>query len=223
MRLLVVEDEIELRDAIVNGLRLEGYAVDFCSDGQEALNLICEESYNLIILDLNLPSLDGIEVLKEIRQFNSELKVLILSARSSVEDKVKGLDLGANDYLSKPFDFAELEARIRNLLKVKFIQEDNVLSVSNLRLDIAKKTVYVDSNLLELTNKEYAILYYLLLNRNRVISAEELIEHVWDASVDPFSGAIRVHISSLRKKLRDQMDQDIIETRIGMGYIIHEK
>ncbi|MGH0516667.1 response regulator transcription factor [Bacillus cereus] len=220
MRILVVEDELDLQEAIAEGLRIEGYAVDTCSNGEDAYELAYVENYDLIILDLNLPKMDGLKVLEKLREENKELKVLILSARSSVNDKVKGLDIGANDYLTKPFAFAELEARIRNLLRRKFVQENSLLSCGNINIDLSKRTAFVDEKELILTKKEFALLEYFLLNQERVVSQEELIEHIWDGNTDSFSGAIRVHIATLRKKMKALLDYDPIRTKIGEGYFI---
>ncbi|MEO4053765.1 response regulator transcription factor [Solibacillus sp. CAU 1738] len=220
MRILVVEDELDLQEAIAEGLRIEGYAVDTCSNGEDAYELAYVENYDLIILDLNLPKMDGLKVLEKLREDNKELKVLILSARSSVNDKVKGLDIGANDYLTKPFDFAELEARIRNLLRRKFVQEHSILTCGNININLTKRTAFVGENELILTKKEFSLLEYFLLNQEKVVSQEELIEHVWDKNADSFSGAIRVHIATLRKKLKALLDYDPIRTKIGAGYFI---
>lgn len=220
MKILVVEDEQDLLEAISDGLRIDGYAVETCDNGEDAYALLYVENYDLVILDLNLPKMDGLEVLASIRKEKPELKVLILSARSSVEDKVIGLDSGANDYLVKPFAFAELEARIRGLLRRKFVGESCILQHQAIKLDLAKRIAYVDEHKVLLTRKEFAILEYFLLNKNRIISAEEIIEHVWDANADSFSGAIRVHISSLRKKLKVLLHIDPIETKIGEGYLL---
>lgn len=220
MRILVVEDEVDLQEAIADGLRIDGYAVDTCGDGVEAFELLTTESYDLVVLDLNLPGMDGIDVLKEVRLHKKDLKVLILSARSTVSDKVLGLDVGANDYLGKPFEFEELEARIRSLLRRNFTQENTVLTYSEITLDTAARTAFVDNRELSLTRKELAILEYFLLNQKKVISQEELMEHVWDMEVDSFSNAVRVHIASLRKKLRAELLYDPIATKIGVGYVL---
>lgn len=218
MRILVVEDEIDLQEAITEGLRIEGYAVDTCSNGDDAYELAYVGDYDLILLDINLPKMDGFEVLEKIRAHNNDVKVLILSARGSVLDKVKGLDIGANDYLTKPFAFAELEARIRNLIRRKFVQENNRLACGDISMDLSKRMAFVGKNELNLTKKELALLEYFLLHQEKVVSQEELIEHVWDASADSFSGAIRVHIATLRKKLKALLEYDPIRTKIGEGY-----
>lgn len=221
MRLLIVEDELDLQEAIADGLKMDGYAVDTCGDGNTAYELLYVENYDLVVLDLNLPGIDGLDVLKKIRNKKPELKVLILSARNSVSDKVAGLDYGANDYLAKPFDFAELEARIRNLLRQKYSQAGSELSFGNLHIDLAKRLVYCGDSIIVLTKKEFALLEYFALNPDKVISQEDLIDHVWNAEADFFSGAIRVHISLLRKKLRTVLEYDPIETKIGEGYLFH--
>lgn len=223
MRILIVEDEVELCNTIAEGLSYSGYAVDTCYDGEEAISLAFIEEYDLIVLDLNLPGKDGLEVLKEIRSKKKELKILILSARGSVSHKVEGLDLGANDYLTKPFDFEELEARIRNLLRRRFIQEDCILRYQTLALDMGKKTVSVNNKPLMLTKKEFGILEYFLLHRDKVVSQEELMEHIWNMDSDSFSNSIRVHIASLRKKLKTVLPYELLETKIGEGYLLRKE
>ncbi|MEG1314964.1 MAG: response regulator transcription factor [Anaerovoracaceae bacterium] len=220
MRILIVEDELDLQEAIAEGLRIDGYAVDVCSDGADAYELLYVENYDLVVLDLNLPTMDGLEVLSKIRHEKPQLKILILSARSTIDDKVTGLDMGANDYLPKPFDFAELEARIRSLLRCNSTSVSNTLWFSGIKVDLSKRTAYENDQPLTLTKKEFAILEYFLLNQDKIVSAEELIDHVWDANADSFSGAIRVHISSLRKKLKCVLNYDPIETKIGEGYFL---
>ena len=222
MHILIVEDERALCDTIVRSLRRLAYSVDFCYNGNKALELIEVERYDLILLDLNLPGADGMTVLRTLRETDHETRVLILSARSEVTDKVDGLDAGANDYLAKPFHLAELEARIRSLTRRQFTQHDVVLSCGDLAFDTKARTASVAGQVLTLTRKEIGILEYLLLNKGRPVSQEELIDHVWDNSVDNFSNSIRVHISSLRKKLRAALGYDPIRNRIGEGYVMEE-
>ena len=220
MRLLVIEDEQALADMVAQHLRTAGYEIDVCYDGDSGLEAAMTEPYDLIILDLNLPGMDGMELLKELRRQDGETGVLILSARSGISDKVEGLDAGANDFLSKPFHMQELDARIRSLTRRRFIQNSLVLTLGELTFDIKSRVASVDGLPLQLTRKETGILEYLMLHQGRPVSQEELIEHVWDGSVDAFSNSIRVHISSLRKKLRAALDYDPIRNRIGEGYVM---
>ncbi len=220
MHLLIVEDERALCDTIVRSLRRSAYSVDCCYDGEQALELLGAERYDLVLLDLNLPKKDGMTVLRTLRQTDRETPVLILSARSEVEDKVEGLDAGANDYLAKPFHLAELEARIRSLTLRQFTQQDVVLSCGEITFDCRARTASAKGQALTLTRKETGILEYLMLHQGRPVSQEELMEHVWDNSVDSFSNSIRVHISALRKKLRLALGYDPICNRIGEGYLM---
>ena len=223
MHLLIVEDERALCETIVRSLRRLAYSVDYCYDGDKALELLGVERYDLILLDLNLPGKDGMTVLRTLRQTDRETRVLILSARSEVADKVEGLDAGANDYLAKPFHLEELEARIRSLTLRQFTQNDVVLHCGPLSFDARSRTATAAGQPLALTRKETGILEYLLLHRGRPVSQEELLEHVWDNSVDNFSNSIRVHISALRKKLRAALGYDPVRNRIGEGYLIEEE
>ena len=223
MRLLIVEDEKELCDTVAKSLYSAGYEIDTCYDGEEALDYVLTEEYDLIVLDLNLPGMDGMDILRELRMKNEETKVLILSARSQIADKVEGLDAGANDYMEKPFHLQELEARIRSLTRRKFIQKDVCLSCGDIRFDTKKREACANGEPVSLTRKENGILEYMLLNQGRHVSQEELIEHVWDASVDSFSGSIRVHVSSLRRKLKAVLSYDPIVNKIGEGYRLERK
>ena len=220
MHLLVIEDERALCETIVRSLRRLAYSVDYCYDGEKALELLGVERYDLVLLDLNLPGKDGMTVLRTLRQTDRETRVLILSARSEVEDKVQGLDAGANDYLAKPFHLAELEARIRSLTLRQFTQQDVLLSCGSLTFDTRSRTAAVNGQTLTLTRKETGILEYLMVHQGRPVSQEELMDHVWDNSVDSFSNSIRVHISALRKKLRAVLGYDPIRNRIGEGYLM---
>ena len=220
MRLLVVEDEQSLQEDIKKKLQHSGYEVDACGDGETASEYLAVEYYDLVLLDLNLPKIDGMTLLRNFREENQETPVLILSARSEINDKVEGLDAGANDYLSKPFHLAELEARIRRLTRIQFIQRDVWLQCGKITYDTKSRIAVVDGIAINLTRKEPGVLEDLMLHQGRPISQEELIEHVWDSSVDSFSNSIRVHISSLRKKLRSVLGYDPIRNRIGEGYEI---
>ena len=222
MHILVVEDERALCETIVRSLRRLAYSVDFCYDGNKAIELLGVERYDLVLLDLNLPGADGMTVLRTLRQTDRDTKVLILSARSEVADKVEGLDAGANDYLAKPFHLEELEARIRSLTRRQFTQNDVVLICGELSFD-TKTRIAAGGQELSLTRKEIGILEYLLLNQGRPVSQEELLDHVWDNSVDTFSNSIRVHISALRKKLRAALGFDPVRNRIGEGYVMEEE
>ena len=223
MRLLIVEDEKQICDMVAKSLYAAGYEVDTCYDGEDAFECILAENYDLIVLDLNLPGMDGMEILKELRQRNEETKVLILSARGQIADKVEGLDAGANDYMEKPFHLQELEARIRSLTRRKFVQKNVCLESGGIRFDTVKREAYAKGKPVPLTRKESGILEYLLLNLGRPVSQEELIEHVWDATVDSFSGSIRVHMSSLRRKLKAVLEYDPILNKVGEGYKIREE
>ena len=223
MRILVVEDERALCETIVRSLRRLAYSVDPCYDGDTAIDLLGSERYDLVLLDLNLPGADGMTVLRTLRQTDRETRVLILSARSEVADKVEGLDAGANDYLAKAFHLEELEARIRSLTLRQFTQNDVVLHCGPLSFDTRSRTATAAGQPLALTRKETGILEYLLLHQGRPVSQEELLEHVWDNSVDNFSNSIRVHISALRKKLRAALGYDPVRNRIGEGYLIEEE
>lgn len=216
MKILIIEDEKDVLNALKKGFIKCSYAVDTACDGEEALENYYSNFYDLIILDLNLPKIDGIEVLKEIRLENKEINVIILSARSEIEDKIIGLDLGANDYVAKPFHFAELEARTMALLRRDFCIKDTIIQINNLRLDTALKKVFYNSSEISLTKKEYAILEYLILNRGKVVSAEKLIEHIWESDTDNFSNSFKVHIYSLRKKL----PENVIHSTRGLGYYV---
>lgn len=218
MKLLLVEDEILLSKTVAKGLKIFGYSVDCAYDGEEALYLYELNQYDLMILDLNLPKLDGLEVLRRIRREDNKFRILILSARDTLEDKIVGLDGGSNDYLTKPFEFKELEARIRNLLRRDFITRTTVLNCGSLRMDTAAKQVWYEEQEVGLTRKEYSLLEYLFIHEGQMISAEKLIEHAWDSEADLFSNSFRFHIHSLRKKLDTAGAKEYIITQRGQGY-----
>ena len=223
MRLLIVEDEEDMQEALCYGLRKRGYAVDAAGDGTDAVQLCRINEYDLVVLDLNLPGLDGMEVLQQLQTLENPVKVLILSARAELEDKIAGLDGGASDYLTKPFHFEELEARIRMLLRRSFIQEEAFLKRGGLCLDTNLKTVRLNDQTLDFSMREYAILEYLMINSGRPVSAEELMEHIWDSQADPFSNQVKVYISVIRRKLLAVTDREIIRNIRGAGYLIDNK
>ena len=223
MHILVVEDERILCETIARSLKRLAYSVDCCYDGITAMQMLADDNFDLVVLDLNLPGADGMTVLRTLRKTDRDTKVLILSARSEVSEKVDGLDAGANDYMEKPFHLQELEARIRSLTRRKFIQKDVCLSYGDIRFDTKKREACANGEPVSLTRKENGILEYMLLNQGRPVSQEELIEHVWDASVDSFSGSIRVHVSSLRRKLKAVLSYDPIVNKIGEGYRLERK
>jgi len=216
MKLLIVEDNKSLQAVLLKGFKKFGYTVDVASDGEEALELFFSNIYSLVLLDLNLPKLDGIEVLREIRSDNQEIPVLILSARSQVEEKIIGLDSGANDYLAKPFHFAELEARVRALLRRDFKTTSTMVKIGEVKVDTASKRVFISETEVTLPKKEYAILEYLALHRGKVTTNTELIDYIWESEVDNAFNSLRVHLSHLRKK----MPIDFIKNAQGRGYYV---
>lgn len=222
MRILVVEDDLDLLNLLEEGLSTYGYAVDKAVNGEEAIEMAYIENYDIIILDINLPKKDGFEVLDEVRKFNQEVNIIMLTARSDIDDRVKGLDFGANDYMVKPFDLKELDARMRALLRRKSITESTILEAGNMKFDTMTREAFVSDQKLNLTQKETGILEYLFLNKERFVSSEELIDHVWDSNADSFSNSVRVHMSSLRKKIKELSGENKIQNVIGKGYRIYE-
>lgn len=223
MRLLLAEDERALSKALTAILERNNYSVDAVYDGQSALDYLEADNYDGVVLDIMMPKVDGLTVLRKVRERGNLIPILLLTAKSEVDDKVEGLDAGANDYLAKPFHLEELEARIRSLTRRQFTQNDVVLTCGKLSFDTKTRIASADGQELSLTRKEIGILEYLLLNQGRPVSQEELLDHVWDNSVDNFSNSIRVHISALRKKLRAALGFDPIRNRIGEGYVTEEE
>lgn len=219
MRLLIIEDEPDLANTLAKSLRQQGYAVDLAVDGEEGWEMAEVNDYDLIVLDLNLPQMDGLEVCRRLRASHPHVLILMLTARSQPDERVIGLDAGADDYLVKPFHFGELGARVRALLRRDLRVREPILHCGDLKLDPAGRVAWQGNRRLELTRKEFSLLEYLLRHPNEVISQEELLEHVWDAQADPFTHTVRVHINSLRRKLADNPDcPRYIETVIGQGY-----
>lgn len=223
MRILVVEDEKNLNDIIVKKLKLEKYGVDFCFDGEEAVDCILTTEYDAIILDIMLPKLDGFEVLKKIRSKNVKTPVLLLTARDSVEDRVKGLDSGADDYLIKPFSFEELLARVRVLLRRNnSISEnaDNTYTLANLTVIIDSHTVLRDNQKIKLSMREFSILEYMIRNKERVLSRESIEQHIWDYGYEGGTNVVDVYIRYLRKKIDNGYSPKLIHTIRGLGYVL---
>jgi DNA-binding response OmpR family regulator len=221
MRVLVVEDEPDLADAVARGLRREGYAVDVAYDGDEALDKATVNAYDVICLDLNLPGVDGIEVVRRIRADQERQpppRVLMLTARDGTADRVVGLDEGADDYLVKPFEFDELTARLRALLRRDAGRSGALLRAGDIELDAARHEARRAGRPLALTPKEFALLRYFMSRAGHVLSQEDLLEHVWDENADPFTNTVRVTVMTLRRKLADAGEDQPIETVVGRGY-----
>ncbi len=223
MHILVVEDEAELLDQLVSVLNSEQYTTETASDGEEALDKIWNETHDLILLDIMLPRLSGLDVLQEIREAGIVTPVLMLTAKGDVSDKVLGLNLGADDYLPKPFSLAELLARVRALLR-RGAEANPIIKSGTISLDTVSREVLKDGEPLLLTTKEFAILEFLLHNRGRAVSRFVLAEHVWGDNFDSFSMSnfVDVHIKNLRKKLKTDDDQQLIKTVRGYGYILEK-
>jgi heavy metal response regulator len=220
MRILVIEDEKKVARFIKRGLEEAGYLVDVAADGEEGLYLAEIDDYDLIVLDLILPRKNGLEVCKELREQNIKVPVLILSARDSVEDKVTGLDMGADDYLTKPFAFSELLARVRALLRRGETMVPVKLMVADLVMDTVTHSVNRAGKEIKLTSKEYALLEYFMMNVGKVLTRTMLSEHVWDYTFDTFSNVIDVYINYLRNKVDRDFEPKLIHTVRGVGYVM---
>lgn len=220
MRILVTEDEKDLADALAKGLERHGYAVDVAYDGEESLRLAEVNEYDLVVLDLNLPKVDGIEVCKRLRGSGSSIGILMLTARSGLDSRVEGLDTGADDYLVKPFHFPELLARVRAILRREGEHRSTILRTGDLVLDPNTVRASVRDTQVVLTAKEFGILEYLMRNVGRVVSQEELLEHVWSEDANLFTQSIKVHMNNLRKKLDAAGGEGLISTIKGKGYLI---
>ncbi|HUI83151.1 MAG TPA: response regulator transcription factor [Candidatus Binatia bacterium] len=218
MRILVVEDDAPLASFVRKGLEAEHYAVDVASDGELARQMAAESDYDLMILDLNLPRLDGIGVLNSIRPRKPSLPVLVLTARSRIEDRVQSLDSGADDCLTKPFSFTELSARVRALLRRGPRTVETVLRVADLELDRMARRVERGGRAIELTSKEFALLEYLMRNAGRRVTRAMIVEHVWNLSFDTSTNIVDVYINYLRKKIDGDYPVHLIHTVRGVGY-----
>ena len=222
MRILIVEDEKKVASFIKKGLQQEGYAADTVHDGNEAIVQATSFDYDLVVLDLMLPGRSGLEVLRKIRAQKPKLTVLVLTAKGAIEDKVAGLDAGADDYLIKPFAFAELYARIRALLR-RGIQEHTTLKVADLEMDTATRQVWRADQIIDLNLKEYGLLEFLLRNAHRPVTRTMIVEHVWDIHFDSVSNVVDVHINSLRNKIDKGFTKPLIHTVRGVGYLLTDR
>ena len=222
MRILVVEDEKKLARFIRRGLKEKNYAVDVAHDGNEGLFLAEMNPYDLIILDIILPYKDGISICRELRKKNNDVPILILTARGHVEDKITGLDAGADDYLAKPFAFGELLARVRALIRRKQNVKTTTLKIADLELDQLTHKVTRSGKTIELTSTEYSLLEYLMLNANQVVTRTMISEHVWNDDFDTFSNVINVYVNYLRKKVDNEFEKKLIHSIRGTGYILKE-
>lgn len=223
MKILLAEDEIDLNNIVTKYLKKNGYSVESVFNGEEALDYLEYDEYDLIILDIMMPKINGFEVIKKLRSKGNHTPILLLTARNSSEDKVKGLDLGADDYIVKPFDFNELTARIRTIVRRRYGNSSNELSIGDLVLDTSKKTVTRAGKTIELTGKEYSILEYLMQSKNRILSREQIKTHVWDYDYEGDSNIIDVLIKNIRKKIHIEDGKQIIYTKRGIGYVVKDE
>jgi two-component system copper resistance phosphate regulon response regulator CusR len=220
VRILLVEDDARVAGFVAKGLREQAYAVDVANEGEPALYLAGVNEYDLVILDVMLPRQDGYQVCRALRAAGLRIPILMLTARDAVDDRVAGLDSGADDYLTKPFDFKELLARLRALSRRAAVLRPAVMRVADLTLNTGSHGVWRAGKPVSLTAKEYALLEFLVVNENRVVGREQIAQHVWDESFDPFSNVIDVYIKRLRGKLDNGAHPRLIHTRRGEGYIL---
>ena len=219
MKILVVEDEIDLNNVIVKHLKKDGYSVDSAFNGEEAMDFTAVARYDLIVLDIMMPVMDGLTFLQKLRTKKLATPVLMLTAKDEIDDIVKGLDAGADDYLVKPFDFKELLARARTLIRRNSGSAANEIYVGELKIDLSKKSVELGGQNIELTGKEYEILEFLMLNKGRILTRDQIKEHVWDFDYTGGSNVIDVLVKNIRKKLGEC---EIIQTKRGLGYVIKD-
>jgi len=224
MRILLIEDDLGTARFIIKGLKQEGFAVDHAIDGETGLHLAISETYDVVVIDIMLPKLDGLTLIKKLRQNGINTPVLILSAKNSVDDRVKGLQIGGDDYLVKPFAFSELVARIQALIRRSTcIVEPTTLTVGDLKMDLVRKKVYRAGKKIDLKPKEFALLEYLMRNAGRVVSKTMIMEHVWDYNFDPQTNVVEACICRLREKIDRPFDRPLIHTIRGVGYVLEER
>ena len=223
MRILIVEDELDLQNILVKRLRAEYYSVDACDNGNDAIDYIHLTPYDLIILDIMIPGLDGLQVLQSMRAENNNTPVLLLTAKDSIEDRVKGLDYGADDYLVKPFAFDELLARLRVLTRRQTGSTSNIFRIDDLEVDCNKHEVKRGNQIIELSSKEFAILEYMIRNKDVVLTRDNIEQHVWNYDYEGGSNIIDVYIRYLRKKIDSHSETKLIHTVRGLGYVLRVK
>ena len=224
MRILIVEDDQETARFVLKGLRQEGFSVDHAEDGEEGLSRVLTETYDVAVVDIMLPKRDGLSLIDEMRRSGNETPVLVLSARNSVDDRVRGLQAGGDDYLTKPFAFSELVARIQALIRRSSrADEQMMLSVGDLRMDLVRRKVFRGDREIELQPKEFALLEYLLRNAGRVVSKTMIMEHVWDYNFDPQTTVVETRVCRLRDKVDRPFTQNLIHTIRGVGYVLEAK
>jgi two-component system, OmpR family, response regulator MprA len=223
MRILVVDDDRAVRDAVRRALQLDGYEVQAAENGTQAIEMVVQGVPDAVVLDLGMPGIDGLEVCRRLRQLGNRVPILILTARDAVADRIDGLDVGADDYMVKPFDLGELKARLRALLR-RAGSEDapDSLSFAEIRLDSARHGAAVEQNFVELTRTEYQLLELLMLNPRRVLSHSLIYDRVWGYDFGPASNALRVYVGYLRRKLEDAGARQLIHTVRGVGYVMRE-
>ncbi len=223
MRILLVEDDVRIANFVVKGLRENAYAVDVAGDGEDALYQAAINSYDIIILDVMIPFKNGFEVCAELRSEGNKTPILMLTARDAVDDKISGLDFGADDYLTKPFEFGELLARLRALLRRNSEIRPPKIKVADLEIDTLAQRVWRAGSEILLTTKEYALLEYLAREKGRVVGRAEIAEHVWDENFDTFSNLIDVYIKRLRSKMDEGFAVQLIHTKRGAGYVLDDQ
>lgn len=220
MKILVVEDERDLNRIITKHLKKNNYSVDSCFDGQEALDFISYSEYDLIITDIMMPNVDGYEFIDKLRANKNNTPVIMLTAKDTLEDKIVGLDSGADDYIVKPFEFDELLTRIRVLMRRNYGLATNIIQIEEVTLDLAKKQVTKSGEIIDLTGKEYEVLEYLMKNRGSILSRDQILNHVWDYEYEGASNIVDVIIKNIRKKLDRGEGNTIIYTKRGLGYFV---
>jgi len=220
MKILVIEDERDLNRIITKHLKKNNYSVDSCFDGQEALDFISYSEYDLIITDIMMPNVDGYEFIDKLRANKNDTPVIMLTAKDTLEDKIMGLDSGADDYIVKPFEFDELLARIRVLMRRNYGLATNIIQIEEVTLDLAKKQVAKSGEIIDLTGKEYEVLEYLMKNKGSILSRDQILNHVWDYEYEGASNIVDVIIKNIRKKLDRGEGNTIIYTKRGLGYFV---